>query len=78
MCSHDAVDPCSNIFFTLAQHENGGFVRFARHIHGAANICLPEEGCELWQVTSFDGVMSRRMYINTRYAMYNVWKVVLV
>ena len=65
------MDPCSNTFFTLAQHGHGGLVIFVPHRHGAANVCLPEKGCELWQVVSFERVLSRRMYINTRYAVYN-------
>ena len=26
-------------------------------------------------MVSFDGVVSRRIYINTKYVLYNVWKV---
>ena len=35
----DAVDPFNHGFFGLTPH-------------GTANVCLPEEGCELWYVFS--------------------------
>ena len=36
-----------------------------------AKMCFPEEGCEFWWIIIFGRVPSRRMYIKTRYVVYN-------
>ena len=51
------MKPFSHGFFRFDTRRHGGFIRFYLCGHGAANMCLPEEGCELWQVMSFYGVL---------------------
>ena len=61
--------------FQIGSRGHGGFVRFYPCGHGAVNMCLSVEGCELWQEIIFEYVPSRRMYINTRNVVYNGRKV---
>ena len=35
--------------FQIGSRGHGGFVRFYPCGHGAVNMCLSVEGCELWQ-----------------------------
>ena len=61
------MKPFSHGFLILDSRGYGGFLRFAPRGHGMAKMCLPGEGCELLQVIIFYGVLSRHMYIKTRY-----------